>query len=191
MRPLSGVNSNEPLRADGRANRARVQAAAREVYAEVGPGITTGAVAERADVSRATLYRTYPSRNAMLAEIVAEHLVEWCAMIEDVLRTTPPREPVFEPAMRRAYDGAIVTWEAITDLTDQVEEVRELKQRGNQLFVELVEEAIARGELASDSTPEELSVLFRALRHAIPEHKRGDPAIWTRYLHLVFNGLRP
>jgi AcrR family transcriptional regulator len=53
--------------------RSRVLAVARELLPEVGPsGLTYAALAERADVTRQTLYRHWPTRAALLFDLILE-----------------------------------------------------------------------------------------------------------------------
>lgn len=62
------------LRADARRNRQRILAAAREVFAELGPAARMDAVAVRAGLAVGTLYRHYPTKAALLQAAVAERV---------------------------------------------------------------------------------------------------------------------
>jgi AcrR family transcriptional regulator len=68
-----------PYRAPNAANprvqrtRDRVLAAARELLAETGPaGLTYSLLAERAGVTRQTLYRHWPTRSGLLVDLILE-----------------------------------------------------------------------------------------------------------------------
>jgi AcrR family transcriptional regulator len=63
-----------PLRADARANRAALLESAARLFAEHGPGVALEAVARDAGVSIATLYRHFPSREALVAETYAAEI---------------------------------------------------------------------------------------------------------------------
>ncbi|MCA9658757.1 MAG: TetR/AcrR family transcriptional regulator [Myxococcales bacterium] len=63
-------------RRDAEENRARVVAAARELFAEEGFEVPLDAIARRAGVGRATLYRNFPDRGALAAEIFDGNLRE-------------------------------------------------------------------------------------------------------------------
>lgn len=56
-----------PLRADAQLNRARILAAAEEVFVERGAGVSLDEVAKRAGVGIGTLYRRFPTREDLLA----------------------------------------------------------------------------------------------------------------------------
>src|SRR5580692_8478225 len=54
-----------------RRTRERILAAARELLSEVGPaGLTYSELAERAGVTRQTLYRHWPARSALLTDMI-------------------------------------------------------------------------------------------------------------------------
>ena len=69
------VHRRQPTADDPRVQRTRGRAlaVARELLAEVGPaGLTYAALAERADVTRQTLYRHWPTRAALLFDLILE-----------------------------------------------------------------------------------------------------------------------
>ncbi len=55
------------MRADAQLNKARILAAAEEVFMERGAGVSLDEVAKRAGVGIATLYRRFPTREDLLA----------------------------------------------------------------------------------------------------------------------------
>ncbi|GAA4805713.1 TetR/AcrR family transcriptional regulator [Actinomycetospora chlora] len=63
-----------PQRADARANRSALLAGAARLFADQGPDVALDAVAREAGVSIATLYRHFPSREALVAETYAAEL---------------------------------------------------------------------------------------------------------------------
>src|ERR1700735_5854665 len=73
MSPLDGPNRGRPPRAHPGVERPRrhVLAVARELLPEVGPaGLTYSLLAERAGVTRQTLYRHWPARAALLVDLI-------------------------------------------------------------------------------------------------------------------------
>lgn len=72
---MTGSNDKKtPRRRDAEENRARIVAAAREVYASAGFDAPFDAIARQAGVGRATLYRNFPDRFALGAAIVEDGL---------------------------------------------------------------------------------------------------------------------
>ena len=61
----------KPLRADARRNRERVLDAARELFAECGHETQMDDVARRAQVGVGTVYRHFPTKTALIGELLA------------------------------------------------------------------------------------------------------------------------
>ena len=60
---------DRPLRADARRNRERVLTAAREAFAELGFGVPLDVIAERAGVGPGTVYRHFPTKEALFEAV--------------------------------------------------------------------------------------------------------------------------
>ncbi|MCI0636626.1 MAG: TetR/AcrR family transcriptional regulator [Actinobacteria bacterium] len=67
-----GVAEGRPLRADARRNRERVLAAARAVLSEQGLDAPIAVIAQRARVGVGTVYRHFPTREALYRAVVVE-----------------------------------------------------------------------------------------------------------------------
>ena len=61
-----------PLRADARRNRERILEAAVEVFSEQGVDAQIDDVARRADLGVGTIYRHFPTKDALIAELVRQ-----------------------------------------------------------------------------------------------------------------------
>ncbi|TBR28161.1 MAG: TetR/AcrR family transcriptional regulator, partial [Reyranella sp.] len=72
--------TDEPaLRADARRNRERILAAAEEVFLERGAAVSLDDVAKRAGVGIGTLYRRFPTREALLAAAYSARFLKFAA----------------------------------------------------------------------------------------------------------------
>src|SRR6478735_2621333 len=78
------------LRADAAKNRRRIVDAARAVYAERGIDASLDEIARRAGVGNATLYRRFPTRDALLAAAFEERLTEYARAAAAALRAPDP-----------------------------------------------------------------------------------------------------
>src|SRR5689334_21743092 len=76
MSTLPTTASSLPRRADALRNRERVIAAAAAVFAEKGMEAGVPEIAARAGVGKATVYRSFPSKEHLVAAIAAQRL-EW------------------------------------------------------------------------------------------------------------------
>jgi AcrR family transcriptional regulator len=93
--PLAG---ERPERADAARNRERILKAARELIAREGVReITLDHVAEEAGVGRATLFRRFPDRSALLLALLDEHERE---LQDQILEGEPPLGPGAAPGKR-------------------------------------------------------------------------------------------
>ncbi|MFI5608727.1 TetR/AcrR family transcriptional regulator [Amycolatopsis sp. NPDC051903] len=68
------LTQTSPLRSDVRDNRDRILTAAREVFAAEGLDVPLREVARRAGVGPATLYRHFPTKEALAGEAFADQL---------------------------------------------------------------------------------------------------------------------
>ena len=101
MAPVTGTA--RPLRADARRNRDAIVAAAREAFEADGVLTPLDGVATRAGVGNATLYRNFPTRDDLLAEVMQASLVDAIADADDLARTLPPRGALTEWLVRLAW----------------------------------------------------------------------------------------
>jgi AcrR family transcriptional regulator len=81
--PIQG-STPRPKRADARRNYDKVIAAAREAFAQGGASTSLEEIARRAGVGIGTLYRHFPSRQALLEAVYAHEVDELCRKAADV-----------------------------------------------------------------------------------------------------------
>ena len=89
-------------RRDARRNRARIIAAAAEVFREDGAGAPLNLVAQRADVGRGTLYRHFADRGALIAAVLEMRM----GALEQYAATYPGDDLVEHLAIAM-FDGVI------------------------------------------------------------------------------------
>lgn len=85
-----GTEVRRARRADARDNRWRILAVAHTAFAAEGPGVPIREVARRAEVSVATVYRHFPTKDALLAEALVEQTTLCSAIVEDGLAASDP-----------------------------------------------------------------------------------------------------
>jgi AcrR family transcriptional regulator len=78
------------MRSDARRNRDRVLAAARAEFAGHGAGASLNRIAQRAGVGPGTLYRHFPSVQALLVAIIQEDVAALCERGETLLGHAGP-----------------------------------------------------------------------------------------------------
>jgi AcrR family transcriptional regulator len=88
-------DSKRGRRADASRNAARLLAAAREVLAEAGNDAAFDAIARRAGVGNATLYRHFPTRADLLVAVYADEVAALCEHGNRLLASTEPTDALF------------------------------------------------------------------------------------------------
>jgi AcrR family transcriptional regulator len=89
-----------PLRADARRNRDAILRAAREVLAAQGLEASLDAIARRAGVGRATLYRRFPTREDLVSAIFDDNMDELARLAEE----HPDRSTTFSALLERTAE---------------------------------------------------------------------------------------
>src|SRR3954470_23691552 len=78
-----------PKRADARRNYGKVLGAAREAFAEGGEATSLEEIARRAGVGIGTLYRHFPSRQALLEAVYVDEVEEVCRSAAELSEMDP------------------------------------------------------------------------------------------------------
>lgn len=79
------------VRSDARENRARILEAARQVLSEDG-GISMNQIAQRAAVGAGTLYRNFPTREALVLAVYQQEVEQLIDTVPGLLAALPPLE---------------------------------------------------------------------------------------------------
>src|SRR3954469_16905702 len=94
------IAEDRPLRADARRNREAVVKAARHVFARDGRSAQMDDVARRAKVGVGTVYRHFPTKEALLAAIAEDRFGEIAGYAREALEVEDPWE-AFTGFLRR------------------------------------------------------------------------------------------
>src|SRR5207244_4846011 len=96
-RPASGeelAGGHRPLRADARRNREAVIAAAKKLFADQGLDAQMPDVARSANVGVGTVYRHFPTKQDLIAELVAERFERLAQKTREALESEDAWEGV-------------------------------------------------------------------------------------------------
>ena len=178
-----------PRRSDARANRARVLAAAMACFTEDGMDTQMVDIARCAGVGIGTVYRHFPSKDALVAALATDCLTGLLAKATLSLEDPDPwhglTEFVWYATERQATDR--IASEAATG------ELRgEAARCGGQLFetlVALVLRAQAAGSLRDDIAAPDVVLMLKRTGMAL----RGWQELgfdWRGYVKVVLDGLR-
>jgi AcrR family transcriptional regulator len=81
-----------PKRADARRNHQRLLQVAAELFAERGEGASLDEIAKRAGVGSGTLYRHFPTRQALLEAAYVDRIEALAARADEIAGQLPPGE---------------------------------------------------------------------------------------------------
>ena len=145
----------ERTEARSAATRRRIVAAARELIAEGGyAAAQVAAVAERAGVATGTVYRHFPSKADLFAEVFREasqHEVDAVAAAAgDGGRSAAERiAAAVETFARRALRGRRLAWALIAEPVDPAVEAERLvfRRAYRDAFAAVIADGVERGEL--------------------------------------------
>jgi AcrR family transcriptional regulator len=107
--------SDKPLRADARRNRERVLAAAQEAFAAEGLAVPLDEIARRAGVGAGTVYRHFPTKEALFEAAVLDRVERLVALAGTLAERTDPGDAFFEFLTRLLADATVKR-----DLSDAV-----------------------------------------------------------------------
>jgi AcrR family transcriptional regulator len=87
---------DKTMRADARRNREKLLEAAAELFASEGTDVSLEAVAKRAGVGIGTLYRHFPTRDALIAETYRNEVAHVAEGAHELLATMPADQAMEE-----------------------------------------------------------------------------------------------
>jgi AcrR family transcriptional regulator len=186
--PASGFR---PRRADARRNRERLLETAVRAFAEGDTDVTLESIARDAGVGIGTLYRHFPTRDALVEAAYRSELAKLCEAAPDLLRSAPP-----EVALRRWLDRFVRHLEAKRGMAGAL---RAVVASGGQPFSEtragllgaidtLLSAGARAGTLRSDVAPMDVLVSVSGILLVAGAPDQREQA--DRLLDLLVDGLR-
>ncbi|WP_371781322.1 TetR/AcrR family transcriptional regulator [Streptosporangium subroseum] len=180
-----------PLRADAQRNRDRLLAAAVRAFFNDGPDVTLDAIAKDAGVGIGTLYRHFPTREALIEAAYRNELTKLCDAAAELLRTLPPDE-----AMRAWMDHFV---DYMTTKRGMADALRVVIASGGNPYAEsrdrliaaitmLLHAGAAAGTVRSDIEPVDVLASLGGVSLAAGAPAQRDQA--SRMLDLLMDGLR-
>jgi AcrR family transcriptional regulator len=178
------------LRADAQRNRERLLEVAARVFAQAGPDVTLEAIAKEAGVGIGTLYRHFPTREALVDAAYRNELARLCDSVDDLLAELPP-----DKALRAWMDHFV---DYMTTKRGMGDALRALIASGGDPFSEsrvrltdavatLLQAGTAAGVLRSDVAPDDVLLSLSGVSLATADPAQREQA--GRLLDLLMDGL--
>lgn len=176
-------------RSDAERNRARVLQAARDLFAERGDDVQMADVARAAEVGIGTVYRHFPTRQALVEAAALHRFAELVAFVEQECLADEPHRAlgrllahVGEVLHReRGLSAAI---EAAMGTTEPTGDTRSTLER---LAADLVERGRKAETVRPDATVEDVYMIVCGLAAVV----RTGSGNWRRYNEIALAGLAP
>jgi AcrR family transcriptional regulator len=174
------------LRADAQRNRDRILEAAATAYAELGPEVTMDEVARRAGVGHGTVFRRFPTKDALRAAVVEMRLEELLSAARELLQK-PDAATAFDEFVWAAAE-ACRRDRGLFEGMEQLE-VAEAKQELHDVVGQLIRRAQRAGAIRRGLDVRDVGALVGAAIQASIHSERSGA--WRRYVQVVLDGLKP
>ena len=180
-----------PLRKDAARNRRQILQTARAML-DAGATLQLNAVAREADVGVGTVYRHFPTPEALLAALAEQRFEE---LIDEVRRATAA--PDVRAALRDILEHGLTAYledkafaaEALGP-APTTERTRELRDELAGLLRDLLSRAVSDGVMRPGIDALDLLVLICGIAYAVNHTPHpGDPGVASRYLNALLNGV--
>jgi AcrR family transcriptional regulator len=179
--------ADRPLRADAQRNRDKILRAARDAFAASGFGVPVDEIAARAGVGPGTLYRHFPTKEALFEAVVTARLEDLIADARGRAGSADPGAAFFGFLEKIAGEAA-----AKRDMPDAITITGSLQSDLHAAVGTLLHRAQQAGAVRAGITIGDLIVLLKSLFSTMPKVSAGepDPAMRSRLFAVITDGLR-
>jgi AcrR family transcriptional regulator len=183
-RPDAAAVAARPLRADAARNRESVLRAARDAFAESGYGVPLDEIAARAGVGPGTVYRHFPTKEALFEAVVT-------ARVQDLLTDARARADAADPGA--AFFGFLARIAAESaakrDLPDAISIAGSLREDLDAALDVLLRRAQRAEAVRADIRTPDIIVLLKGLFASLADV--SDQARRDLVFAVLADGLRP
>ena len=179
-----------PLRADAARNRAKIVTAAKEAFSERGLETQMEDVAKRAGVGVGTLYRHFPTKDALVRALIVDKMERMAEAAREALEAedADPFEALAS-VLRKGAEQQQRDLALTQVVASQPQEVfREVLEEETQLAArmsELLERAQRAGVVRKDVRPDDIPLVMCGCA-AVVQNGRD----WERYLSFMLDSFR-
>jgi AcrR family transcriptional regulator len=180
------------LRADARRNRERILQSARAAFAESGADAQIDDVARHAGVGVGTVYRHFPTKQALLTELVRQTFRLFTGWAREALEAGGEPFALIEGLLRRIAETAAGDVGVQYALTSSAAQAARSEAQAEQdeliaVIAELVERARRAGTIRPGIEATDIAMLICGVVSAMGPRPGFD---WRRHLDLVIDTLR-
>jgi|SRR5450631_129444 len=199
--PVPAIAGAEPctrqtahLRADAVRNRDSIVCAAAAAFTEHGTDVALEEIARRAGVGIATLYRRFPTRDALIETVLDETMRHYADRTEEAASqaVTEPWEALSSYLMfvmeHQATDPAFADTLVAPQFGSQIFAAQH--QRAFEASLVLVDRVVAAGVVRPDFHHADLHLLILANAGVARATRRTAPQAWRRFTAYMLDAFR-
>jgi AcrR family transcriptional regulator len=182
-----------PLRADAERNRHRILDAAAAVFAREGLGAGVDVVAREAGVGVGTIYRRFPTKEALLEAVIADRIER----VEATLVTAADREDPWDAfaaaaeALAENVARDVGFFQVMQEAKARMPDIADHARRCMVGAVSpVLERAQRAGAVRGDLVPIDVLSLCNVAARLPRWRLEREPELWRRYLAVVLDGTR-
>jgi AcrR family transcriptional regulator len=185
-------DTERPLRADARRNRERILQSARAAFADSGDAVQIDDVARHAGVGVGTVYRHFPTKQALLTELVRQTFRLFTEWAREALEAGGEPLALIEGLLRRiaetaAGDAGVQYALASSDAQAPRSEAQAEQDELIAVIAELTGRARRAGTIRPGIEATDIAMLICGVVSAMGPRPGFD---WRRHLDLVTDTLR-
>ena len=182
-----------PLRRDAERNRQRILRAAAEVFTQRGLDATLDDVAREAGVGVGTVYRRFPDKESLVAELFQDRIDALVAVAEESCTAPDPWQALvsFLEYATACMAGDLGLRQLMMFATYGKDRVAYAREQMRPVVSKLVERAQAAGALRPDFSATDVPLIAYMLASAAEYAGPVHPDLWRRYLTLIVDGMPP
>jgi AcrR family transcriptional regulator len=186
------AHSDRPARADARRNRDKLLAAARAAFTATDDTVALEAIARDAGVGIGTLYRHFPTREALVEAVYAAELDNLVTSAPALLAELPP-----EAALRAWMDRYAAFVAAKRGMADTLRAgfasgrmaTSRTRERITAAIATILADGARTGSLRADVEPDDVTAMLLGV--FLSTAASGTPEQIDRLLSLVLDAVRP
>jgi AcrR family transcriptional regulator len=182
--------ADRPLRADARRNHERILESARVVFAQAGPDAQIDDVARHAGVGVGTVYRHFPTKEALLAELVRQKFRLFADRAREALAKDEEPFALLEGLIRRNATTAASDAGIQYAMASAGEQAWTQSQAEQDELLALTAELIERARRAGTIRPDVEATDIGMLMCGVCSTMDRPDFDWRRHLDLVVDALR-
>jgi AcrR family transcriptional regulator len=186
-------SGERPLRRDAERNRQRILHAAAEVFTQRGLDATLDDVARQAGVGVGTVYRRFPDKESLVAELFQDRIDTLVAVAEEAGTAPDPWQALvsYLEYVATCMAGDLGLRQLMMFATYGRDKVAYAREQMRPVITKLVERAQAAGALRPDFAATDVPLIAFMLSSAAEYAGPVNHEVWRRYLALLIDGMRP